>query len=423
MSTTPDQLLAQLSADARDGNPLALHRLALELVRRQRLDEAFALQLRAAQGGVADAQHEVGRMLLHGAGTAADIPGAIQWLQRAEAAGNVVSGYELALVAIGGAWLPRDSRINQRVMAAVDAGFPPALRAAAIHFGRKPDAADQALCLQLLQRAAAAGDDIAALLLAERLQRGEGTAPRPELAAQLFAQTQARQWPRLPAVTAARPQQAPSRPTTLALSDALQSPPPQVLSAHPAVRCIDHLLSADECRLLVAAARPRLEASEVVRADTGKLERASFRSSSDATFDALAEDLALRLVQQRMAAAAGMELLHGEPLTILRYEVGQEYQPHRDYAPPGSIERDHPQAGNRARTICVYLNDVEAGGQTAFPLAGLSIEPAAGRAVIFDNLHADGRPDPDTLHAGVPVERGEKWLATLWLRQRRYRDF
>jgi hypothetical protein len=37
--------------------------------------------------------------------------------------------------------------------------------------------------------------------------------------------------------------------------------------------------------------------------------------------------------------------------------------------------------------------------------------------------HADGRPDPDTLHAGVPVERGEKWLATLWLRQRRYRDF
>jgi hypothetical protein len=43
--------------------------------------------------------------------------------------------------------------------------------------------------------------------------------------------------------------------------------------------------------------------------------------------------------------------------------------------------------------------------------------------VVFDNLFADGRPDPDSLHAGTPVERGEKWLATLWIRQRRYRDF
>lgn len=28
--------------------------------------------------------------------------------------------------------------------------------------------------------------------------------------------------------------------------------------------------------------------------------------------------------------------------------------------------------------------------------------------VRFDNLHADGRPDPDSLHAGLPVTTGRK---------------
>lgn len=297
------------------------------------------------------------------------------------------------------------------------------MRAATIHFGRKPHAADQVLCLNLLEQATRSGDTIAAILLAERLQRGEGTVARPETASGLFAQLAAKKIPRLPDVTAATPEQGPSRPQTLALADTLQPPPACTLSECPAVKCIDHLLSADECRLLIASAQPRLEASQIVRADTGRSERASLRTSSDATFDLLSEDLALRLAQQRMAAAAGTELLHSEPLTILRYQVGQEYQPHRNYAPPGSIERDRPQAGNRARTICLYLNDVEAGGQTVFPVPGVTVDPAAGRALIFDNLHADGHPDPDTLHAGVPVQRGEKWLATLWLRQSRYRDF
>jgi hypothetical protein len=43
--------------------------------------------------------------------------------------------------------------------------------------------------------------------------------------------------------------------------------------------------------------------------------------------------------------------------------------------------------------------------------------------VLFDNVGPDGRPDADTLHAGLPVERGEKWLGTLWLRERPLRAF
>ena len=70
-------------------------------------------------------------------------------------------------------------------------------------------------------------------------------------------------------------------------------------------------------------------------------------------------------------------------------------------------------AGNRTRTICVYLNHVEAGGETVFPRADVSVAPVPGRAVVFDKLFADGQPDLESLHAGLPVTRGEKWLATL----------
>jgi hypothetical protein len=157
--------------------------------------------------------------------------------------------------------------------------------------------------------------------------------------------------------------------------------------------------------------------------ETGLPVPMELRTSEDASFDPILEDLALRLVQLRLATAAGMPLSHAEHLIVLRYRPGEEYRPHRDYRPPGSIERDRPEAGNRQRTICVYLNEPEAGGETEFPVAGLKVAPRAGRAVIFDNLHADGRPDTHSLHAGLPVQQGEKWLATLWIRQGRYRSY
>lgn len=208
----------------------------------------------------------------------------------------------------------------------------------------------------------------------------------------------------------------------------MQAPAARVLSTQPRVSVIDRLLSADECRLLIASAHPYLHASRTLDPTSGQALNVDLRTSHDAQFDPLLESLAVRVVQWRMAAAAGLELVEAEPLIVLRYAPGQEYKPHRDYLPPASIARDGPQAGNRRRTICAYLNPVAAGGATAFPVAGLQVEPLPGRAVVFDNLRYDdassqGRPDPDSLHAGMPVEAGEKWLATLWIRQGRYRAF
>jgi hypothetical protein len=298
------------------------------------------------------------------------------------------------------------------------------LRAAAIHFGGKPDPGDQSRCLQLLQAGADRGDAVAAQLLAERLAHGEGCDPQPQAAEALWQQLAQHGVPRLPAIDMPLPTRADSAAAaTLAFEEVLVPPPWEVLAGQPRVRQIDGLLSADECRLLMATAWPQLRASMTVDPVTGAAIDNPIRTSSDASFDPLREDFALRLVQLRIARAAQAELVQAEQLIVLRYAPGQEYRPHRDYLPPGTLERDRPGAGNRGRTICVYLNAVASGGETEFPAAGLRVAPRPGRAVIFDNLHDDGQPDIDALHAGCPVVEGEKWLATLWLRQRPYRWF
>ncbi len=418
-----DTVLLELRRQAHHGSPQALYQLATALVIRHELEEAFVLHRRAAEAGLANAQIECARMLLYGVGCEADAELASAWLLRAEHAGSPIASYFLALVALGGFALPRDGRINERLLRAVRANYPPALRAAAIHFGRKPGEADQIRCIQMLELAAGHGDAVAARLLAERLARGEGCARQPLAARDIWSQLSAIGIGALPEITV--PEYAADGTTagSLSLEEVLAPVSPRRQSLRPRVMTLDGLLSADECRLLVANAESRLQRSQTVDPETGLPLAMQIRTSSDAALDPILEDVALRCVQLRMASAAGVPLSHAEHLTVLRYEPGQEYRPHRDYRPQGSIERDCPQAGNRLRTICVYLNEVEAGGETHFPVSGLKVAPRPGRAVIFDNLQSDGTPDVDSLHAGLPVERGVKWLATLWLRQAPYRNF
>lgn len=75
----------------------------------------------------------------------------------------------------------------------------------------------------------------------------------------------------------------------------------------------------------------------------------------------------------------------------------------------------------RVSTLVIYLNDVEGGGETMFPEVGLSVTPKKGSAVYFEYCNSLGQIDPLSLHCGVPVTAGEKWIATKWMRQGNYK--
>lgn len=413
-ATMPD-LPAELLQAAQAGAPEAQFALAQWLVRQVQPEPALDWYRKASTQGHVPAMLEAARILLFLVQNPEALPEGVNLLHRADALGSAAAPYLLAQIALGDRIVRRDfERIGHWVLRSAKRGHPQALRALALFFGRSPVAADQHRALDLYSQAAQRGDPVSALLLEERLRRGEGTAADPGPAEALASELRAAGFEPLPSITAPAAAIDASAPASaLDFARLLDTPPASELHPRPRVRLHEGVLTVDECRFVVAMGRPHLRRSQIVDQAQGSGLELEVRTSSDASFDMLVDDFSLRLLQLRLCALAGAELVQAENLIVLRYQPGERYLPHRDYLPPSAI--DH--AGQRRGTVCCYLNQPPGGGATEFPLLGIRAEPAVGRALVFDNLHADGSPDPDSQHAGLPVDSGEKWLATLWIRQ------
>ncbi|WP_019449579.1 2OG-Fe(II) oxygenase [Cupriavidus sp. BIS7] len=191
----------------------------------------------------------------------------------------------------------------------------------------------------------------------------------------------------------------------------------------PRIMLLQSLLDHAECDALVTLARNRLQRSPVVNPDTGDENLIDARTSMGAMFQ-VGEHALLQRIEARIAAVTGVPVDHGEGLQILNYKPGGEYQPHFDFFNPKrpGEARQLRVGGQRVATMVIYLNSPPAGGATAFPRIGLDVAPVKGNAVLFSYKLPDGTLDERTLHAGLPVEAGEKWIATKWLREQPYRS-
>ncbi|KQZ68249.1 proline dioxygenase [Rhodanobacter sp. Root561] len=185
---------------------------------------------------------------------------------------------------------------------------------------------------------------------------------------------------------------------------------------NPALRVLENLLDAEECDELIALAQPRLKRALTVASDGSN--QVDQRRTSEGMFFTLNELPLVGRIEQRLATLLGMPVSHGEGLQILHYLPGQEYEPHFDWFDPQQPGYDTITAvgGQRVASVVMYLNTPAQGGGTAFPELGLTVTARRGAAVYF--AYEGG--DQQSLHAGLPVQRGEKWIATKWLRERPY---
>ena len=192
----------------------------------------------------------------------------------------------------------------------------------------------------------------------------------------------------------------------------------RILSEHhaPHVLFVGNLLSATECDQLIALSRQNMRASTVIDMDSGGEKFSGDRSSSGAALIRLGSPLIAR-IERRLAEFTQWPIERGEALQILRYGPGQEYKPHYDYVDPAQpgAQPFLARGGQRVASIVMYLNTPQAGGGTAFPDLGLEFAAIKGHAVFFS--YDCAHPTSRTLHAGSPVLKGEKWVATKWLRE------
>lgn len=173
------------------------------------------------------------------------------------------------------------------------------------------------------------------------------------------------------------------------------------------------------CAYFVAEAQGKLERSTVRDGATGLDVINPGRSASSAGTGLLEPDLVLQLTKMRIAEALETPVAHQEPATFLRYEPGQEYLAHYDLIRPqeeAAAAEELRVMGQRVATVLVYLNEGYEGGETFFPHLDWGFKGKAGDALIFWNMSAAGERERLSLHAGLPVKSGEKWLLSQWVR-------
>jgi prolyl 4-hydroxylase len=182
----------------------------------------------------------------------------------------------------------------------------------------------------------------------------------------------------------------------------------------PVIRVLNDFLSSDECEVLIEQAKPRLDRAMTV--DSGGKQQIDARRTSEGMFFTIGESPLVKRIEARIASMLSIPVDHGEGLQVLHYLPGQQYEPHYDWFDPEQpgFAAITAKGGQRIASIVMYLNTPEAGGATGFPEIGLTVTALRGSAVYF----AYDTGDTASLHAGLPVTKGEKWIATKWLRER-----
>ena len=177
---------------------------------------------------------------------------------------------------------------------------------------------------------------------------------------------------------------------------------------------VRNFLDAATCAGLIERIDDRRRPSEIAD-DVGI---ANFRTSETCDLDW--RDPLVGEVDRKIGALLGLPLDASEPIQGQRYAPGQEFKAHTDTFEPGGYDFYlHTAAtGQRTWTAMIYLNEPGDGGATRFKAIGKTIQPETGKLIAWNNLLSDGRPNPATLHQGMKVRRGTKYIITKWFRER-----
>lgn len=195
-----------------------------------------------------------------------------------------------------------------------------------------------------------------------------------------------------------------------------------VASTQPKVLIIPNLMSSYEADHILKLAKPRLGRSSVGHGAAAF--KSDTRTSKTAWLKRTDSDI-MNHIYARFADVLNIPndvLTHdkvAESLQIVEYFKKQEYSAHHDFGSDGKKQ-------TRYATLLLSISDVpkvdnfhDVGGHTGFPKAyggrGLRVRPPKGSGVLFYSSLEDGNADDFSLHAGMPVNIGKKYICNLWI--------
>jgi prolyl 4-hydroxylase len=173
-------------------------------------------------------------------------------------------------------------------------------------------------------------------------------------------------------------------------------------------------LSPEDCQSIIEIASKEFIKARVIGGAEG------YRIAEN-TWLTEEHDVVKRL-RDRVKDIVGSPTENMERINVVRYNTGGEYKPHNDFFYPTEeyYEKQTSSGGQRIKTVLFYLNDDFSGGETRFTQLGITIKPRRGKMIIWDNILPDGELYHEAMHAGLPVESGEKYIGVIWVREREY---
>lgn len=197
----------------------------------------------------------------------------------------------------------------------------------------------------------------------------------------------------------------------------------KILSENPEIYLVENFFPIEYCDHIRDKALPYLKRSSVVDnsgRSSGIIHEG--RTSSSMHFPPYMRDPILDALEKKIARLTKTDKKNGEWIQVMRYKIKEEYLPHYDFfdSQTEGGRRTLLRGGQRIATCILYLQEPNKGGETIFPFMLLSVPPKKGNLLLFYNCTPDDQVDFLTFHGSAPVEEGEKWIATRWIRQQEF---
>ena len=177
-----------------------------------------------------------------------------------------------------------------------------------------------------------------------------------------------------------------------------------------------NFLSPYECDTLIQLARPKLKPSEVFGSEANQVDP-RHRISEQCWLTR--ENALVRRLCEKIAMMTQKPMENQEDLQVVKYARGGFFKAHQDACNPKAVQdcsRMDGTRGPRLQTFLMQLNDNQIGGQTHFPQKNLTIQPQQGKAVLFQNVDSHNQLLENSIHGGLEIVQGEKWICNLWIR-------
>lgn len=197
----------------------------------------------------------------------------------------------------------------------------------------------------------------------------------------------------------------------------------QKLNSDPSVYIVNNFLTNSECEHIIKISKKKLKPSLVSGDKKGfsSKGRTSYNCWIKHDYDNIFYKIALTI-----SNLVNIPLENAEQFQVIYYDKDAEYRPHYDGWEHNKSEktlRSMKYGGQRLVTALCYLNNIEEGGSTQFTKLKLDVNSEKGKLLIFKNVYSDTNiRHKNSIHAGMPVIKGEKYAFNLWFREHSYTE-